>query len=259
VELMRAHYLRQHFPRHFHQRYAVGVIEQGAMEFSFLGRTHVAATGNVNLTVPGETHDGHAYAAEGWTYRMFYLDPDIVERAAAETAGRPVRLPDFPTGVLDDAELAQVVRTTHLLLENPRAPLLARQAQLLAMLALWIGRHADGSRTLPAPGREPKGLALALAYMDEHSGDDLRLEDLARLANLSQFHFLRCFTAARGLPPHAYLLGARVRQARGLLRGSMRLADIAAETGFTDQAHFTHVFRRFTGLTPGKYRKFLQT
>lgn len=265
VELLRAHYLRQNFPRHFHRRYAVGVIERGAMEFSFLGRTHLAASGEVNLTTPGEVHDGHAATEGGWAYRMFYLDPEVVQRAAADLAEglpgsgtRPVRPPDFPAGVLQDPELAQVVRATHLLLENPGAPLLARQAQLLAMLALWIGRHADGARALPAPGREPRAVALAREYLDAHCAEDVRLADLARLANLSEFHFLRSFTAAVGLPPHAYQLGARVRLVRELLAGPMRLADIAAEAGFTDQAHMTHVLRRHTGLTPGRYRKFLQ-
>lgn len=258
VELMHARYLRQSFPRHFHRRYGVGIIEQGAMAFNFLGRCNVAMAGAVNLTVPGEVHDGQAHTDAGWTYRMFYIDPEVVHRAAAQAADRPVPPPDFPSGVIDDPELAQVIRATHMLLLSPDAPLLARQSQLLSMLALWVSRHADGSRTSRRPGQEPRGVALARQYLEDNPGEDVALGDLAALAHLSQYHFLRTFTATVGIPPHAYLMGVRIRRARAMLSGPLRLADIAAETGFTDQAHFTHVFKRFTGVTPGRYRKFLQ-
>lgn len=259
VELLHARGLRQRFARHFHRRYAVGVVEHGALEFRFLGRANVALPGSVNLTTPGEVHDGHPGSGPGWTYRMFYLDPDLVQRAAAEAAGRPVPAPDFAAGVLADPALAAEVQAVHRLLMDPGAPLLARQTRLLHMLALWIARHGDAARPLPRAGREPRAVARARAWLDAHCREDVSLDELARVAGLSPFHLARCFSAALGLPPHAYLLGLRVRLARELLAGPMRLADIAAETGFTDQAHLTHTFRRLTGLTPGRYRKFLQT
>ena len=101
-------------------------------------------------------------------------------------------------------------------------------------------------------------MALARAYMDAHFAEDVSLDDLARLANLSPFHFVRVFRRAVGAPPHAYLMNARLRAARALLATDRRLADIAQDTGFTDQAHLTNAFRRFTGLTPGRYRTFLR-
>ena len=88
----------------------MGVVEHGALEFRFLGRANVALPGSVNLTTPGEVHDGHPGSGPGWTYRMFYLDPDLVQRAAAEAAGRPVPAPDFGAGVLADPALAAEVQ-----------------------------------------------------------------------------------------------------------------------------------------------------
>lgn len=259
VELLHARGLCQRFARHFHRRYAVGVVEHGALEFRFLGRANVALPGSVNLTTPGEVHDGHPGSGPGWTYRMFYLDPDVVRRAAAEAAGRAVPAPDFGAGVLADPTLAGEIQAVHRLLMDPGAPLLARQTRLLRMLAQWIARHGEAARPLPHAGNEPRAVARARDWLDAHCREDVPLDELARVAGLSPFHLTRCFSAALGLPPHAYLLGARVRLAKALLSGPMRLADIAAEVGFSDQAHFTHAFRRLTGLTPGRYRKFLQT
>ncbi|WP_461211434.1 AraC family transcriptional regulator [Desulfocurvus sp. DL9XJH121] len=259
VELLTARFTRQRFSRHFHRRYAVGVIMRGAMRFSFLGREFTAVPGSVNLTVPGEMHDGHAAdLRQGWAYRMLYLDPWVVEDAASQAAGRAVAPPDFAAGVLHDPGLAARVHACHLLLDSPGAPLLARQTSLLEMLALWISRHADTRRPAPEPGPEPRGVALARECMDGRYGEDLSLDDLAALANLSPFHFVRVFRRAVGAPPHAYLLNARIRAARRLLATDARLADVAQETGFTDQAHLTNAFKRILGLTPGQYRKFLQ-
>ncbi len=264
VELLRARYRRQHFARHFHRRYAIGTITNGAMAFRFLGRDHLAEAGAVNLTTPGEVHDGHAGADRGWAYSMFYLDPDLVRSVADQFAGQSPHarsaedLPQFATGVLRDPELARLVADTHDLLWNPAAPALTAQTRLLSMIALWLRRHSVDRPRLAAPGAEPRAVNLARQYMEAHLDRDVTLDDLSRAAKLSPFHLARTFHKATGLPPHAWLLQARVRRARQLMGTSMRLADIALETGFTDQSHLTHAFRRQVGITPGRYRKYLQ-
>ncbi|BBD07323.1 putative AraC type helix-turn-helix-domain-containing protein [Desulfovibrio ferrophilus] len=228
------------------------------MAFTFLNQNFVADAGSVNLTVPGEMHDGHAAVLEGWAYRMLYLDPGVVENAASQAAGRPVAAPDFATGVIHDHELATQVRACHQILDHPHASLLAQQSALLSMLGLWIKRHAAERPPSLRAGTEPTGVARARAFMDEQCEQDISLDELAQQAHLSPYHFLRVFRRAVGAPPHAYLMNARIRRARQLLRTTIRLADIAQEIGFSDQAHFTNAFKRFTGLTPGKYRKHLQ-
>lgn len=258
VEVMSARFTTQCFGKHFHRRYGLGVIEQGAMAFSFLGQNFVADAGSVNLTVPGEMHDGHAAAPAGWAYRMLYLDPEVVENAASQAAGRTVAPPDFATGVIHDPGLAARIRACHRILEQPRATLLAQQSALTSVLALWVRRHAADRPASLRIKAEPEAVARARAHMDEHCDRDISLDELATLAHLSPYHFLRVFRSAVGAPPHAYLVNARIRRARRLLATDMRLADIAQETGFTDQAHMGNVFRRTTGLTPGKYRKHLQ-
>ena len=66
--------------------------------------------------------------------------------------------------------------------------------------------------------------------------------------------FSRAFRREFGLPPHAYLIQARVRRARSLLRRGVPVVEAAALAGFADQAHLTSHFRRLVGVTPGLYR-----
>ena len=263
LDLLRARYTRQVFARHFHEGYALGVIEGGALRFRYLGREHVAAPGAVNLVAPGETHDGQGYGDAGWAYRMFYLDPDIV-RMAGEEAGLPQgALPDFASGVLDDPELAAAIDALHRDMEyvGPCMPTLAQETRLSAVLARWITRHAAQrvpvARPLRAAG-EPVAVRRARDYLDAHCADDVRLADLAGVACLSPFHLARAFAAAVGLPPHAYLVQARVRRARGMLAAGTTPAEAAAAAGFADQSHLTRAFRAQVGVTPARFRKMLQ-
>lgn len=74
---------------------------------------------------------------------------------------------------------------------------------------------------------------------------------------MNKYHLLRAFRAETGLPPHAYLLHARIGRARSLIARGMSALEVAFETGFADQAHFTRTFKRLVGLTPGHYQRAL--
>lgn len=257
VELLRARYVTQTFSRHFHEGYALGCIEAGAMGFRYLGQNVVAARGQVNLVVPGEAHDGHGAAPEGWAYRMFYLKPEVLAEAAGEILSRPT-LPDFRMGVIDDPALAARVRYTHRLLERPQTPLMEKETCLMALLAEWIGRWAEERGGSSRHGREHRAVARAREVIREEYSADLSLAALALAAGLSPWHLVRVFERATGVTPHAYLTQVRVERARQQLAGPDRIADIACECGFADQAHLTRLFKRQTGMTPGNFRKNLQ-
>lgn len=257
VDLMRAHYVTQHFSRHYHEGYAVGYIEQGAMRFRYLGESHVAPAGQINLVVPGEAHDGHAAVDNGWTYSMFYLPPEALREAAQAFAHKP-ELPHFRQGVINDPALARCIRITHRTLADETTPLLEKETRLHWLLAHWIDRHSHQSGSLRAPGKEHDAVIRARNYIRDCLGDDMSLDDVARAANLSPFHLVRVFEKNTGVTPHAYLIQERVRAARERLPLPARLADIAAELGFSDQAHLTRLFKRQYGVTPGAYRKMLQ-
>ena len=101
VELLHASYVKQSFSRHFHEGFALGAVEQGALRFSYRGERLTASPGCVNLVIPGEAHDGEAAGEDGWTYRMFYLDNSLMERAVFELSGKEKRLPFIAAGVLE--------------------------------------------------------------------------------------------------------------------------------------------------------------
>ncbi len=86
---------------------------------------------------------------------------------------------------------------------------------------------------------------------------ELSLSEIASECKLSIAHFSRAFKASTGITPHGWLQACRIQRAEKLLRNSdLPLADIALQCGFADQSHFTRVFTRITGDTPGVWRRF---
>jgi transcriptional regulator GlxA family with amidase domain len=82
------------------------------------------------------------------------------------------------------------------------------------------------------------------------------IKDRAALAKLSCFHFFRAFRGTFGETPHGYLMRRRVERAQGLLlTTNAPLGEIATECGCSDQAHFTKLFHRFVGESPGAWRR----
>ncbi|WLR99910.1 AraC family transcriptional regulator [Shinella sumterensis] len=99
-------------------------------------------------------------------------------------------------------------------------------------------------------------LRRATDFIEENCLRNIRLEELAGLVGLSQSHFSHAFKASTGMAPHQWQVNARLRRAKNLIRrGNLSLIDIAVETGFADQAHFTRVFRKNFGTTPANWRK----
>jgi AraC-like DNA-binding protein len=89
------------------------------------------------------------------------------------------------------------------------------------------------------------------AYID----GSLPLARVAAACGLSTSRFAHAFKASVGMAPHKWLLLRRVDRAKALLqRGRYTLSDVALACGFADQSHFTRVFRRATGATPGEWK-----
>ncbi len=84
------------------------------------------------------------------------------------------------------------------------------------------------------------------------------MDELAAVAGLSPYHFIRVFRRATGMPPHAWLMQYRARMARNLLGLAVPIADAACRAGFADQSHLNRVFKRLFGYTPGQYSNSVQ-
>ncbi len=243
------HILRYCIEPHWHEEFAVGLIDSGDMQFNCDGKTEHIAADNVVIVNPGEVHSADHFGAPILSFRMVH----IPESSFREIVWQRTKLRcdlHFSQTVLSDPSLSRdLSKALHTL--DSDASLLAKQGRLLDIMAAVIRRFSSWSGVIDgsvAPGT----LDRAREYLHDRISEDVSLDDLGTETGLTKFHLLRAFRNRFGLPPHAYQLRQRVLQAKRLLK-SFSPSYVAFECGFSDQSHFTRVFRAHTGTTPRRY------
>jgi AraC-like DNA-binding protein len=253
LELIEAVHDRPYFARHAHTTYALGVVRRGANRFRYRGAFHTAPAGALCTVTPDEPHEVEPAGGAGFAYRCLYPTAEMLRGAAESASGRRVTGTLALPPVIEDPAAARSILALFDA-ESAGAPRLARETQLLALLARVVVRHAE-ARVAPRE-RTPSAAALARArdYLAASCADNVSLARLAAEVGLDPFALVRGFSRAYGLPPHAWLVQERVRRAQALLRAGRAPAVVAAELGFADQSHLTRQFKRIVGVTPGRYR-----
>lgn len=93
-------------------------------------------------------------------------------------------------------------------------------------------------------------------FIQAHLHEEIDLDALASVANVSRFHFARAFRASKGSSAMAYLEQRRIERAQDLIRsGEATLAQVASLVGYGDPSYFTRRFRLRTGLTPSAWAR----
>jgi AraC family transcriptional regulator len=127
----------------------------------------------------------------------------------------------------------------------------------LALAAHVLSRYSirAASHERPSGGLAPCSLRRVVEYIDTHLADEVRLDELARVAGLSPHRFAHNFKRATGTPPYQFVIKRRIERAKPLLRDTeMTVTDVTFALGFGNPSRFTQLFRRATGTTPSRYR-----
>lgn len=101
-----------------------------------------------------------------------------------------------------------------------------------------------------------KAVERVIEVMRDNLDEQLTVDDMARVAMFSKFHFSRIFLRATGLPPGRFLAALRLQRAKHLLIStSYNIADISLRVGYTSVGTFSTRFTRSVGLSPTMYRR----
>jgi AraC family transcriptional regulator len=104
-------------------------------------------------------------------------------------------------------------------------------------------------------GLAPWQIRRVTSHIEVNLHAKITIQGLARLARISASHFAHAFKRSFGRSPHNYVLRRRTERAQRLMRASeASLGQIALECGLADQSHFTRLFHRFVGESPGAWR-----
>lgn len=252
VEVVWGRQVRHDFGRHTHRTLCVGVVEAGVRILECRGERYEVAPGQVFVIPPGQAHACGA-AGGPHSYRLFLISPDVLSMALAPAAGgRCV----FTGLVVDDEKRFKEWLSLHDVLLGAETAFF-KQASLVSALGGLLECCAAISEDSPISDRHYEGVRGAQAFIEKHYGEALSLGDIAKSACLSPYYLIRVFSRIVGIPPHIYQQQVRVRLAKEMLAQGTPLVEVALRTGFADQSHFTNVFKKMMGLTPGEYAKSL--
>ena len=177
--------------------------------------------------------------------RLFMTDVETFERLG----GYP-RL-TLPPGVFRQVRgcLKEIIR-----IEQGDAP--GRRCRMMGYLMVILSLLADlcGGKPEEAPPARG-GVDRVVRFLNGNFQRQIRLEELARMAAMSENSLLHHFSGMIGTTPMKYLTRLRIRYAAELLHNTdMPVAEVAEGAGFADPAYFSRAFRRETGLAPLDYR-----
>jgi AraC family transcriptional regulator len=210
--------------------------------------------GAVSITNMEEEWKCHHLSAFD-NFRIQIAHDHLDELAARSGAGRGFSLRN-PAGVVD---------RTMQLLAGAILPAIDHESTLSQ---LYLGHIASAMMTHVVsvygstlrrgkyvPTLSPRRERLVIEYMRHHLASNISVDDIAAECGISAGHFTKAFFQSTGLTPHQWILRARIEQAKAFLGQGLDLASIAASCGFSDQSHFSRVFKKITGFSPAKWRK----
>ena len=246
VELYRAHIVSHTFEPHAHDAYGLGAIEAGAERYRYAGSEHLAGAGSLVHMNDDVIHTGQSASDDGWRYRMVYVAPEVV----TEVTGARGWHFDVATRH-DPRRAARVSALLRGLWADSGEPLAfdSALAELLDTFGLHARHHGPTGR-VAAPA-----FGAVIDYLHAHLDQRLTLDELAAVAGLSPFHFLRTFRARHGATPQQMLMALRLAEAKRQLARGETAAQVAAAVGLSDQAHLTRAFARRYGTTPARYQR----
>jgi AraC-like DNA-binding protein len=232
-----------------HRCHSISFVRKGSFGYHCRGRSHDLVAGSLLIGSPGAefvcTHD-HVCGDECLS---FFFAPELVEtiggRAEAWQVGATPPLAELM--VLGELAQASADGQSDIALD-----------EVGHLIAQRLVEVVSGKAKKPArvTARDRRRAVEAALWIDANSHREVELEDAARQAGVSPFHFLRLFSGVLGVTPHQYLLRSRLRHAaRQLADDDKAVTDIAYDVGFNDLSNFVRTFHRAAGVSPLKFRQ----
>jgi len=216
-----------------------------------------SGSGSVLIVPNGLEASVRVWRARPDTQWILEFDPATMEQRIPESVGGS-RLELVPHFDVTDSQLLRLLQTLHgdLCSGSPAGSVFGETVG--AALALYLAQHYS-TRSRPirslGGGVAEGSLRRVLEYIQANLEDDLHLQELAGIADLSTFHFAKLFKRSTGCSPHQFVLQRRLERAKELLRNPhISLSEVSLRAGFADQSHLSNVFRRYVGLTPARFR-----
>mgnify|MGYP001765880987 CR=1 FL=1 len=189
-----------------------------------------------------------------------YIPCELVDRIAREHFhGVTVDVSIAPLLQLHAPSLSLLIRSVLAAMPlHERHATFMREMMTMHLIGslLSLGRPAVSVRSQGGTGLSSAAMRRLEGYVQDKLQGAISLREMADLAHMSRFHFLRQFRQKTGMTPNVWVTRLRIERARRLLASSiMPITEVAALCGYPDAAYFATVFRRVAGVSPSQFRR----
>lgn len=248
IELMTARG-SSHAWRVYHEQYAVCTVDKATADIRYRRNLRRIPSRSTLLFEPGETHLTQPVTVPQ-DFQVLFFTPETMQQYSDEME-IPGKLHFKPDPNTNEQLLLSCKRLHAAILEG--AAEIEQQSRLAECIGTLLNSHSEQRvPLLTAANRQP--LLRARDFLVDRYAHTVSLDEIAAIAGLSRFHFLKAFTAQFGLPPHSYQIHLRIERSLPLLRQGVGLSHVAEAIGFNDQSHFIRHFKRIMRVTPGHYK-----
>ncbi|MCI8304646.1 MAG: AraC family transcriptional regulator [Lawsonibacter sp.] len=245
---------------HYHEFDKIVIFLSGQASYIIEGRSYFLEPWDVLLVSHHLIHKPVTDPAHPYERAVLYLDPGFVR--ASGTRGEDLascfdlaRERQFAL-MRPDRQEQELLRSLLKQLEQALADrgfggdLLARTVFLQLLVQLNRAMVRDRTHQDRSVSQYDPKIAQVLSYINDHLGEELTVDGLARLVYTSRYHFMRRFKELTGCPVHQYIIQKRLLAAAELLRAGASAQSACGQCGFQDYSAFHRAFRRQFGAPP---------
>lgn len=243
--------LHQH-DRHAHDCLSVIMLVKGRKSYTNERQRLEVRAGQIAIANPGEVHGCEYVGDESWAHNTWYLSYGLLSQLSAE-AGL-AHAGEIVSPVIDSPHLHTRLVAAHAAAQ--RGNELEREAAALDGMLLLLGefgREKIAMRRRDALPQARRRVAICEEIIRASSLQRLNLATLALESGVNRHQVIRDFQSVLQLTPGEYLRSVRLSRTKALIAEGMPLAEAAYLAGFSDQSHFSRVFKSVHGFTPAEF------
>jgi AraC-like DNA-binding protein len=241
LEVLQCDDSRHEYPLHYHDSFCISLLRTGMLAENSVN----VLTGSILISHPMEVHRNTLVQDTPYSMSTFYVGPDVVSSISN------TKYISFPKVIYSPGIFASLLELSTSLFKNP--DFRSFEEKFISAITTLIVNYAR-----PAPFEAFPSVPLledVKAYIISRLFEPVKLDTLAKQANMSRFSFLRWFRRNTGLTPYNFILMKRIEQSKIMMTRGKPIIHTALDAGFFDQSHFSNCFRKFTGITPRAYQK----
>lgn len=234
----------QPFVSHAHEHYVIGYVREGRRNLMLNGHERNIGSGDLIVFNPGDVHGCTQVSNDLFAYDSVTLSETILE-------GIRLKVPTLASS--HKASRIAFDEAMNLLDAGRVEEATERILFLASMLEAEEEPKEDEKQALD-PSSENVATRV-YAHLRGHLANPSSITELATTQGVSEYALIRAYRKRFAITPLQHLMALRVDCACELLAQGLSPSVVAAETGFSDQAHLTRVFKQRIGTTPAAYAR----